>query len=180
MWLSSCSLCHQEVNVFLSPLHVSYHTCSTWFFASEICRGCWQSSGLCAVVVLRGVSCFPVTCRRESVLLLESKVASGSKDCPGPPWLCPALQILCDLDEWQGRKSIAWLMSFPFPPLSLIFKACCSNPMPSFYRSHNPFRPQKIPSDWDSLDNQLYSLSSFMQYWQQWQLREVTRRLLVL
>lgn len=79
--------------------------------------------------------------------------------------LCSVLPCNYRTIQMSGKgESIALLVSFPFPPLSLIFKACCSNPMPSFYRSHNLFRPQKIPSDWDSLDNQLYSLSSFMQY----------------
>lgn len=103
VWLDSYNLCHQEVNTLLSPLHVSNHTCPRGFFASEICGGCWQWSGLCAVVLFRGVSCFscfPVTCSRMAVLLPESQVASGSKDCPGPPWPCPAMLIPCDLDEW--------------------------------------------------------------------------------
>lgn len=45
--------CHQEVNVFLSALCVSYNTCSTWFFASEICRGCLEWSGLCGSTAQR-------------------------------------------------------------------------------------------------------------------------------
>lgn len=150
-------------------------------FAPEISRQCWQWSGLYTVVLLRGPSCFPVTCRR--VTTLSTGEQSGLRE-HRLPWSSLALSCPATTTwfRWvlRERERIAWLVSFPFPPLSLIFKACCSNPVSSFYRSHNPLRPQKIPSDWDFLDNQLYSLSSFMQYWQQWQLREVTRRLLVL
>lgn len=150
-------------------------------FSSEICGGRSQQSGLCTVVLHRSTSCFPVICRRVSGLFTGEQSGLGEQRLP---WSSLALSFPATIMwfRWviRERESVAWFMSFPFPPLSLIFKVCCSNPMPSFYRSHNPFRPQKIPSDWDSLDNQLYSLSSFMQYWQQWQLREVTRRLLVL
>lgn len=74
--------CHQEVNVFLSALRVSYNACSTWFFASEICRGCLEWSGLCVVALLRGVSCFLVTRRTVSVLFTGEQSSLGEQGLP--------------------------------------------------------------------------------------------------
>lgn len=116
-------------------------TCSMWFLPLKF-------AGVLAVqwAVHRSIAqrqFFSCDLQECLCFLLESQVLLGSKDCPGPPWLCPALRLPCDFREKRERYSLTCELSFPSFVIDI--QGLLQEPGVLLLQKSQPFQTTKDP-----------------------------------